>query len=82
VSVTVYGLRWQSIVDFVVLASSIYLLLRWSRDARALRVTIGILGSEVGALVAGQFDLVLGVRLIILAALGAIAQIISTIAAW
>lgn len=81
-SVTVYGLRWQSIVDFVVLASSIYLLLRWSRDARALRVTIGILGSEVGALVAGQFDLVLGVRLIILAALGAIAQIISTIAAW
>jgi hypothetical protein len=69
-------------VDFVVLASSIYLLLRWSRDARALRVTVGILGSEVGALVAGQFDLVIGVRLIILAALGAIAQIISTIAAW
>jgi hypothetical protein len=82
VSVTVYGLRWQSIVDFVVLASSIYLLVRWSRDARALRVTVGILGSEVGALVAGQFDLVIGVRLIILAALGAIAQIISTIAAW
>jgi hypothetical protein len=82
VSVTVYGLRWQSIVDFVVLASSIYLLLRWSRDARALRVTVGILGSEVGALVAGQFDLVIGVRLIILAALGAIAQIISTITAW
>lgn len=81
-SVTVYGLRWQSIVDFVVLASSIYLLVRWSRDARALRVTVGILGSEVGALVAGQFDLVIGVRLIILAALGAIAQIISTIAAW
>jgi hypothetical protein len=79
---TVYGLRWQSIVDFVVLASSIYLLVRWSRDARALRVTVGILGSEVGALVAGQFDLVIGVRLIILAALGAIAQIISTIAAW
>jgi hypothetical protein len=69
-------------VDFVVLASSIYLLVRWSRDARALRVTVGILGSEVGALVAGQFDLVIGVRLIILAALGAIAQIISTIAAW
>jgi hypothetical protein len=69
-------------VDFVVLASSIYLLVRWSRDARALRVTVGILGSEVGALVAGQFDLVIGVRLIILAALGAIAQIISTITAW
>ena len=47
-SMTASGLRWQSIVDFVVLAPSIYLLLRWSRDARALRVTIGILGLEGG----------------------------------
>jgi len=68
---TAYGLRWQSIVDFVVLAPSIYLLLRWSRDARALRVTIGILGLEVGALVAGQLDLVITVWVLHAAAVGA-----------
>jgi diadenylate cyclase len=71
VSMTAYGLRWQSIVDFVVLAPSIYLLLRWSRDARALRVTIGILGLEVGALVAGQLDLVITVWVLHAAAVGA-----------
>ena len=60
-SMTVSGLRWQSVVDFVVLAPSIYLLLRWSRDARALRVTIGILALEAGALVASRFDLVITV---------------------
>ena len=70
-SMTAYGLRWQSIVDFVVLAPSIYLLLRWSRDARALRVTIGILGLEVGALVAGQLDLVITVWVLHAAAVGA-----------
>jgi hypothetical protein len=57
VNMTAYGLRWQSLVDFVVLALSIDLLLRWSRDARALRVALGILALEAGALVAGQLDL-------------------------
>jgi diadenylate cyclase len=68
---TVDGLRWQSVVDFVVLAPSIYLLLRWSRDARALRVTIGILALEAGALVAGRFDLVITVWVLHAAAVGA-----------
>jgi hypothetical protein len=31
------ALRWQSVVDFFVLAVGIYLLLRWSREARARR---------------------------------------------
>jgi hypothetical protein len=61
VNMTAYGLRWQSLVDFVVLALSIYLLLPWSRDARALRVTLGILALEAGALVAGQLDLAITV---------------------
>lgn len=61
VSMTAYGLRWQSVVDFLVLAPAIYLLLRWSRDARALRVTLGILGLEAGALIAGQLDLAITV---------------------
>jgi len=47
---TAYERRWQSLVDFVVMAPSIYLLLRWSRDARALRVMIGIRITRVGAL--------------------------------
>jgi diadenylate cyclase len=71
VSMTTYGLRWQSVVDFVVLAPSIYLLLRWSRDARALRVTLGILGLEAGAVIAGQLDLVITVWVLHAAAVGA-----------
>ncbi len=65
------ALRWQSVVDFVVLAPSIYLLLRWSRDARALRVTLGILGLEAGALVAAQLDLVITIWVLHAAAVGA-----------
>jgi hypothetical protein len=62
VSTTANGFRWQSLVDFVVLSRFIYLLLRWSRDARALRVTLGILGLEAGALIARQLDLAITVR--------------------
>jgi hypothetical protein len=36
--------RWQNPVDFLVRSLFIYPLLRWSRDARALRVTLGIVG--------------------------------------
>jgi diadenylate cyclase len=68
---TAYGLRWQSVVDFSVLAPAIYLLLRWSRDARALRVTLGILGLEAGALIAGQLDLAITVRVLHAAAITA-----------
>ena len=61
VSTTAYGFRWQNLVDFLVLSLFVYLLLRWSRDARALRVTLGILGLEAGALMARQFDLAITV---------------------
>ncbi len=61
VSTTADGFRWQSLVDFVVLSLFIYLLLRWSRDARALRVTLGILGLEAGAFIARQLDLAITV---------------------
>ncbi|HAH05980.1 MAG TPA: hypothetical protein DCM05_05525 [Elusimicrobia bacterium] len=42
-------IRWQGAVDFIVLAAAIYVVLHWSREARALRVTLGILMIEVGA---------------------------------
>lgn len=39
----VLAVRWQSVVDFLVLASAIYLLLRWGKEVRALRIVLGIL---------------------------------------
>jgi uncharacterized protein (TIGR00159 family) len=51
--------HWQSVVDFIVLAWALYLLLRWSRQARALRLALAILGLRVGALLARQLDLVI-----------------------
>jgi diadenylate cyclase len=52
-------LRWQSVVDFFVLAVGIYLLLRWSREARALRLAVSILALRVGALLAQQLGLLI-----------------------
>jgi diadenylate cyclase len=51
--------RWQSVVDFVVLVVAIYILLRWSREARALRLTFAILSLRVGALLSRQLDLLI-----------------------
>jgi diadenylate cyclase len=51
--------RWQSVIDFVVLAVAIYILLRCSRDARALTLTLTILAFRVGALLSRQLDLLI-----------------------
>ena len=51
--------RWQGVVDFVVLAAALYILLRWAQQARALRVALVVLGLHAGALVSRHFDLVL-----------------------
>ena len=51
--------RWQSVVDFVVLTAALYILLRWAQQARALRVALVVLGLHAGALVSRRFDLVL-----------------------
>src|SRR5579872_4467359 len=53
------AIHWQSVVDFIVLAIALYLLLRWSRQARALRLALSILALRISALVARQFDLVI-----------------------
>lgn len=50
-------MRWQSIVDLLVLATAIYLLLRWGRDARAFRVSLAVVGLRVAAVLARQLDL-------------------------
>ena len=51
--------HWQSTVDFLVLAIALYLLLRWSRQARAFRFAVSILALRVGALLARQLDLLI-----------------------
>ena len=51
--------RWQSVVDFVVLTAALYVVLRWAQQARALRVALVVMGLHAGALVARHFDLVI-----------------------
>lgn len=51
--------RWQSVVDFVVLTAALYILLRWAQQARALRVALVVVGLHACALVARHLDLVL-----------------------
>jgi uncharacterized protein (TIGR00159 family) len=53
------ALRWQSIVDFLVLAAAISLLLRWSLEARALRLTLSVLILRLGALLTEQLGLLI-----------------------
>ncbi len=52
-------LRWQNAVDFAVLAVAFYWLIVWARDARALRIAVGIAGVHAAALAASHFDLVI-----------------------
>ncbi len=49
--------RWQSLVDFIVLAGAVYLLLGWAKQARAVRIALGIIGLHAAALVARNYDL-------------------------
>jgi uncharacterized protein (TIGR00159 family) len=50
-------IRWQSAADFVVLAAAIYVLLKWAKQARAVRIALAILGLNAGALLARNYDL-------------------------
>jgi diadenylate cyclase len=52
-------LRWQSAVDFIVLTAAIALVLRWSTEARALRLALSILALRVGALLSDQLGLLI-----------------------
>jgi uncharacterized protein (TIGR00159 family) len=53
------AIRWQNSADFVVLAVAMYLMLRWSRQARALRLALSILALRVAALVTRQLNLLI-----------------------
>jgi diadenylate cyclase len=51
--------RWQALIDLAVVASAVYFLLAWAKEARALRIGFGILALRGAALLAHQLDLVL-----------------------
>lgn len=68
---TLAGLQWQRAVDFSALTVVIYVVLRWSQDARALRLTLGILALETTALIARALDIRVTAWLLHAAALGA-----------
>src|SRR5213594_2686562 len=54
-----FAVRWQTLVDFVVLTTAIYLLLRWGKEAKAFRVSLAIVGLKAASLLARQFDLII-----------------------
>jgi len=51
--------HWQFLVDFAVLASALYLVLRWAHETRAVRIALAIIALHLGALVARDYDLVI-----------------------
>ena len=51
--------RWQSAVDFVVLAVALYGLLLWAREARAIRVAVAIVALLSASLLARAHHLVI-----------------------
>lgn len=52
-------LDWRRIVDFLVLAFTFYVVLRWASRARALRIALAIIALYSGVLFARQFDLII-----------------------
>src|SRR4051812_43689555 len=65
-------MRWQNAIDFCALAAALYLLLRWGREARALRLALAIVALRLSAFVAGQIDLPLTSALLNVAAIVAL----------
>lgn len=53
------AIRWQVIVDFLILAVVFYGLLRWAKSARALRMALGVVGLHILALLARNLNLVI-----------------------
>jgi diadenylate cyclase len=49
--------RWQSLVDLAVVTVAVYLLLAWAKEARALRIALGIVALRAAAVLAHQLEL-------------------------
>jgi len=53
----IHFLRWQNVVDFLVLSVAFYVVLLWAKQTRALHFALMIVGFHAAALLAGHFDL-------------------------
>jgi hypothetical protein len=51
-------LGWRTPIDFGVLAATLYLVLVWAREVRALRIVLGIAGLHAAATFAHRGQLV------------------------
>jgi uncharacterized protein (TIGR00159 family) len=67
---------WRRIVDFIVLAYTLFIVLRWASRARALRIVLLITALSAGVLVSRQFDLLITAWILQGAALVAVALLI------
>jgi hypothetical protein len=54
---TIAVIRWQSLVDFLVLVTAIYQILRWGKEARALRIVLEIVMLGIGSLLTAHLGL-------------------------
>jgi diadenylate cyclase len=68
--------RWQSIVDFIVLSTTIYWLLDWARQTRVLRFFVGIGGMILAGSVARRLDLVVTAWILHMAAIAAVVLLV------
>ncbi len=53
----IHFIRWQNVIDFIVLSVAFYIALLWAKQTRALRFALLIVGLHAAALLAGHFNL-------------------------
>jgi len=70
------SIRWQGVVDFLVLTTVIYWLLDWARQTRVLRLFMGIGGLVLTGSVARRLDLVVTAWILHMAALAAVVLLV------
>jgi diadenylate cyclase len=70
------SMRWQSVVDFVVLSTVIYWLLDWARQTRVLRLFMGIGGLVLAGSAARRLDLVVTAWILHVAAIAAVVLLV------
>lgn len=53
------AIEWHHLVDFLVLAAACYWVVRWAKEARALRIALTTAALHAGALLTRHYDLVI-----------------------
>jgi diadenylate cyclase len=71
-----YGIRWQSIVDFVVLSTVIYWLLNWARKTHVFRLLMGIGSLVLAGSLASRLELIVTAWILHVAAIAAVVLLV------